>query len=236
MKPLSYFAQTAQQVTLHPVEVLKLEATLNAAATAGLYLQIHDANAAPADGAVPVKCWPASECQYKEFKRGELTLAVGCYICLSTTAATKTLAGGGSDTMDILEVELFYPEYPVSTSFAGDLVSNVTRLQVWADAAGPKKLIALEIDGTGLNANAFIQIFAKDAPANGDLPLMEFPIKDNQKLTAGNALKFGNDGASFKSLLDDGTIHDGLTVVLSSTAGVLTEIVGQTVNIKAEYK
>lgn len=70
MKTLSYFAVTTQQVTTHAAALLKLEATINASATTGLYLQIHDSAAAPAAGAVPLKSWLASECGYKEFKRG----------------------------------------------------------------------------------------------------------------------------------------------------------------------
>lgn len=240
MKPLSYFAVTAQQVATHPVEAIKLEVTINANATAGLFLQIHDANATPAEAAVPLKVWPAAECGYKEFKRGELGLAVGLYICLSTTAGTKTLAVGGNDKMDILEVELQKPEEPTGTTYVGDLSSNVTGLQIWTEASGAavrKKLISLEVDGTGLNAAAFIMFFAVDNPAEGTVPLMTLPLADNQKRTGANALKFGNAGRDMASADANGTYHYGCTVVVSSTTGTLTTIAGgQTVFIKGEYK
>jgi hypothetical protein len=238
MKPLTYFSVAAQQVATHPVEVDKLEVTLNAAATAGLYLQIHDTNQTPAEGAVPLRSWLAAECAYKEFKRAALTLNVGLYICLSSTAATKTLAVGGSDLMDILEVELLNPEEPTGTTYVGDTSTGVTSRQIWSEAAGAtrKRLYSLEVDGTGLSAAAYIMLFAKDSPANGDKPVFTWPLADNQVRTGANALRFGRQGIDVSAADTDGTYHYGCTVAISSTPGTLTTIVAQTATIKGEYK
>jgi hypothetical protein len=235
MKPLEYFAIKGQVVSTHPVSVIKLEMTPNASITDGLFLQIHDAAASPATGAVPVKVWPAAECGYKEFKRGELVLSVGCFICLSTTAATKTGANGVSDLMNILQVELSDPERPTGTTVVGDLTSPVTGLQVWADAAGPKKLIHLEVDGTNLTATCYIQLFAVDSPADGIAPLMTLrKITAGQVLTGASGLYFGEKGRDVQSVDSTGGLHDGCTIKISTTPSVLTTT-GDTARIQAEY-
>lgn len=230
MKPSNFYAVTAQVAATHPMLMLKLESTLNAAATAGLFLQIHDSAVAAAEGAAPLKVWPAAECGYKEFKRGDLTLALGCYVCLSTTSATKTLAVGANDKLDILELEFSDPERPAGTSFAGDLVSNVTGLAVWLDAAGPKKLLALEVDGTNLTTTCYVQLFGKDAPVNGDVPVGQYTIAATAVKTGADAWRFGETGRD----VTDG-VHDGCAVRISTTPGVLT-LTGDSARIKAEYK
>lgn len=231
MKPLNYFAVAAQQVATHPVALLKLEATLNSSAAAGLFLQIHNSAVVPAEGAAPFKCWTAAECAYKEFKRGELNLPLGCYICLSTTSATKTLS---ADLCDVLSVELTDPETPTGTTAAGDLTTSVTGLQVWADAAGPKRLIALEVNGAGLSTVCYLQLFAKDSPANGDVPVHEIKIAATANLTGANGLRFGANGRDMFSIDANGA-HDGCTVKISTTPGVLT-LTTDSAKIKAEYK
>ena len=241
MKTLPYFAIAAQVVATHPVAVLKLEVTLNSSATAGLYCQVHDAIAAPANGAVPLKSWPAGECAFKEFEMGHLQLTQGLYICLSTTAATKTLAAGGSDLMDALNVELSDPEIPTGTTLVGDLTTPVAGLQVWTEAAGAtarKALIALEVDGTNLTtAQQYVQIFAQDTVATGDKPIIMFPIAVGGVLTGANALRFGIGGRDIYSRDSDTpfTARLGCTVKISSTKSTFTACTG-TAAIRAEYK
>jgi hypothetical protein len=233
MKPLSYFAVASQQVATHPVGVLKLEATLNASATAGLFLQLHDSSTVPADGAVPIKCWPAAECGYKEFKMGEIQLTAGLYACLSTTAATKTLAVGGSDKLDILAVELTDPETPSGMTVVGDKTSPVTGLQVWADSAGPFCLLNVEVGILLLGADSFLQIFATDSPAEGAVPLESLPIKSGEPYLP-IKFNFGETGRNVFSIDANGN-HDGCTLKVSSTGNILTTI-ASTVTLRAEYR
>lgn len=243
MKPLKFFAVASQQVATHPILVLKLEATVNSGMTAGLYLQIFDSVSTPAEGTVPVKCWPAAECSYKEFKNGDLSLSLGCYICLSTTAATKTLAIGVGNTMDILEVEISSPELPVSSTFIGDLTTPVSGLQVWTEAAGlaaRQALLSVEVDGTLLTtATQFVMIFATDTVNTGDAPCVGciFPIKVAQVLTRHNALRFGDRGKDVFSIdnASPNTQRLGCTIKISSTPSTFTAPNG-TAAIKAEYK
>lgn len=244
MKPVSYFAVTGQQVATHPVKVIKLEATLNASATAGLYLLVHDSIVTPAEGAAPLKSWPAIECGYKEFELGELVLNAGLYVCLSTTAATKTLATGGSDKCDILNIELTDPEQPTGTSTAGDLTTACKGLLVWADgsphatpnsAKGPHRLLRVEVDNSG-GAASYLMLFAGDSPANGDKPIDQFKLAAATNYLGGSAFTFGKIGRDVFSQDSSGVNHDGCTLKVSSTAGTLTLISGNDVKLKAEYK
>lgn len=155
-------------------------------------------------------------------------------MALSSTAGTYTAAGGGSDKCDILNVELVDPEQPTGTSSAGDLTTGVTGRTIWTDATGPKRLIALEVDGTALTATSYIQLFAVDSPSNGDKPIDQFKIAAGGVLTDAAALRFGAVGRDVYSVDSNGA-HDGCTVKISSTAGYLT-LTSDTAKIKAEYK
>jgi hypothetical protein len=232
MKPLPFFAVAAQQVTTHAVHVLKLEGQF-LGATADRYLQVHDSAVVAAEGSVPLKQWVIQQTSpfFQTFSAGELALTKGLYICVSNTDGTKTLS---ADTMD-LAVELTDPEQPSGTTYVGDLVTAVASLSVWNDAAGPLHLMSLEVDGTGLGADAYIMLFAKDAPANGDKPIDQFKIKAGQVLTGVNALRFGTNGRAMQSV-DNTGVHDGCQVKISTTTGVLTAIAGTPVKIKGEYR
>lgn len=239
MKPVTGIGVTAKQISTHGVSVLRVRGTFNGS-TADRWLQFHDANTAPADGTAPLIAaipLPQSSPFFAEFEIGALPFSVGCYVCVSTTQATKTLS---ADTMDIT-VELDEPEYPTGTSFVGDLTSNVTGLQVWSEAAGAsarKKLYALEVDGTNLTtATQFIQIFAADTVNTGDTPIISIPIAVGAVKTGSSKLTFGADGMDVFSI-DDSTAKTkrlGCTVKISSTAPTYTAANG-TACIKAEYK
>lgn len=134
MKALSYFNQTAQQVSTHRCGVVKIEAQANPSATTGLYFQVHDSVTTPANGVAPLKCWPLEEMGYKEFELHELRVATGLYVCLSTTYATKTLATGGNDNMLTLQVELQEAAKPETVETAGDFTTTTrASLDVWTD-------------------------------------------------------------------------------------------------------
>lgn len=233
MKPLNYYAVTGQVAAQHLVELKKLEVTLNANVTAGLFLQVHNSAVVPAEGAVPIKVWPAAETGYKEFKRGELTLALGCYICLSSTAGTKTLALGANDKCDILEVEFNDPEVQADSSYAGDLTTPVTSLVVWNDAAGPKNLRVLEVDGTNLTTVCYLQFFPADNPVNGNVPVKQLTIAAGAVRTGAAAYRFGEEGVSLVAGNASGN-HKGCTIAISTTPGLLT-LTADNAKMKAEY-
>lgn len=212
-------------VTSYGVQVIKLEATINASADAGLFLQVHDNAIPPADGptVLPVKYWPAIECKFKEFMLGEISLNNGCYVCLSTTATFKTLATGGSNIMDSLMIEL-HDGPTSSSSTVGDMTTAVDTLQVWSDAAGPKQLVKVEYaDPTGAVGTppAYWMLFAKDTPVNGDIPLWtSLALGVNQVY---KAYPFGRPGIKVFSAPTSNTLNDGCTFVLSDTQATLTK-------------
>lgn len=231
MKSVPYFAVTSQQITTHHSAIVKLEGTLKSTATTGLFCQIHDSATVPANGAVPLKSWPADEIGYKEFKRGELQLANGLYICLSSTAATKTLATGGNDKYDILEVELYDPEFPTGTAIAGDLTTGVTHLDVWAENAGPKKLLKLTVISD--SDDAWIMIFGRafaNIVSGTTKPIFSQKILS----TTTKVLDFGDFG---RDVLQQLVLvnYVGCCVAISTTAGVFTVVPSADFKIKAEY-
>lgn len=206
MKPINGFNVSSLQASRHGCIVLKIDG-FYISSTATVYLQVFDSNIAPAAGTVPLKQWgplnTAAEF-YKEFKRGDLVFGLGCFVGLSTTDGTYT--ADSADKMDI-SVELGDPELPASVSYAGDLTTPVTSLQVWTEASGlsaRKSLVALEVDGTNLTtATQFIMIFAQDAaPSAGQLPCSGcvFPIKVGQVLTGESKMTFGEFGRQVFSI------------------------------------
>lgn len=68
--------------------------TLYNSSAGTVYLQVHDAAAAPADGAVPklVVAVPAGQTGAFDWQDGKIC-GTGIYLCASTTDTTKTLAG-----------------------------------------------------------------------------------------------------------------------------------------------
>lgn len=235
MKPITSFNAAVAQVATHPVQLLKVEARGgDSAAATGLFLQIHDSSVTPAVAAVPKKAWPISTSGefYKEFKNGEFNLTAGCFVGVSTTEATYT-ASSGNDKFAMLSVELSDPEQQAQSS-AGDLTTAVTGLQVWSEAAGAagaKRLLRLEVDGTNLTAatTQYIMLFGTDTVNPGDSPMMQFTIAAGAVKTGAAALVFGELGREISNT------NKGCTVKISSTTDTYTAASG-TARIKAEYK
>lgn len=230
MKTLSYFAASAAQVARHPVEVVKLEWKGATGLAAARFLQVHDAYAAPADTAVPLKVWPIdTDAQgFKLFDVGELVLTNGLYICISTTEATKTLASGADDFSTLI-VELREAESPSGTTFAGDLTTSDEVLQVWAEAAGPKRLFEIITTNNG-GADYYLQIHSSDTPSDESL-VESILIPDGETVR----LSFGKDGREVSRKVSD-AIARGCTLAYSQTSGTYTAVGGNVGPIQAEYK
>ena len=235
MQNLIYYDTAAQLVSKHPVQVLKLEMRSNDSATAGFW-QVHDfapsANVAvPAEGAIPVKSWPtnAGAPDYKEFKNGELVLKQGLYVCYSTTEATKTL-GTGSNKFAMLSVELdAVDEFSIVLAQGGAL----KQLQVWAESAGPKKLLRVKV--TNLDAAVrYLMLFANDTVSDGDRPLASWTLAANGDSGGldSKELNFGN-GRDVTDVLA-GAVRKGCTFKLSTTPKTLTLSTDTGMDIYAE--
>ena len=232
MNPVTSIGAAALQVSKQPVNVLRVRGNFNGS-TADRWLMLFDAITTPADGTAPaIAAIPLYQSSpfFAEFEIGALAFKHGCYACVSTTQATKTLS---ADTMDIT-VELDAPELPTGASLAGDLTTGVNSLSVWATANGPKKLLKLEVDNTG-GADNYIMLFATDSPSNGDTPIMQWTLAANAVLTGDKALTFGKAGFDVYSRNDTGALSKGCTIAISSTTGTLTAIVSSVPKIRAQY-
>nr|WP_294577590.1 hypothetical protein [uncultured Rhodopila sp.] len=86
-------------VVAGPAKLFVVSVFNNSAGT--LYLQAHDATAAPADGTAPKLCTPVftSNSGGFGFVDGAIFKA-GIYLCFSSTAATKTVAAGTPGLID----------------------------------------------------------------------------------------------------------------------------------------
>ena len=228
----SYFDVFGQLVTAHPCEVIKLEMRANDALAAGCFWQVHDfspvngALVAPANTAVPIKSWPASAGapDYKEFKRGELRLANGLYICMSTTEATKTL-GTGSNKFASLAVERIEPDrFSGVTGVVG--AAGAFTVQCWSEATGlaTPQLLKRFHAVNKCAAARYLMLFSKDAPANGDKPLAIWPMAANGSSGDTLDLRFG-EGLRVKDntgLTANLGRRQGCTFKLSTTNYTLT--------------
>lgn len=225
MKVLTYFDVAGVLAAKHPVQVVKLEMKTNAALAAGAFWQVHDFapsynKTAPANGAVPLKSWPAAADapDYKEFKHGELSLANGLYVCISTTEATLTL-GTGSNKFSSLSVELTEADLLAAAVAVED--SN-TKIKPWATGAR-KKLVRVWARNSEA-VTLYLMLFAHDA-ADGDRPLETWRLAANG--SSGDEIDLGfGEGRQVGSIAADGTEQSACWLKLSTTPDVLTETVG----------
>lgn len=241
------------QVTKHGNVVEKIFGYFKST-TAQAWLQVHDVNQGPANGATPLYEFPvyATSQFYAEFKRADLVCYEGVFVGLSTTEGQWTT--DGADAMDLI-VETSSPDLPAAVSYAGDLVSPLTSLLVWSEAAGlanRQSLVALEVDGTMLTPPGtmqWIMVFATDTVNTGDFPVpnMIYPITGPQIRTGPNKLTFGELGLQPFSIDGEpnnqgagggavpGTKRLGCTIKISSTAPRYTPCNGSAA-MKAEYR
>ena len=234
MIPKTYFDVAGQIVAKHPVSVIKLECRAHGSLGAGCFWQVHDfapetSLTVPAEASVPIKSWPAyaGVVDYKEFKNGELNVANGLYLCISTTEATKTL-GTGNNKFAMLQVELVGRDLLDGTTSAE--AANADSLQVWAESAGPKKLVRVKTKSKSIS-NRWLMLFAHDAPADADVPIASWPIS---KLNATTELRFGA-GRPIADIVS-GVNKIGCTLAISTNATAYTTF-GLTTDtdIYAEY-
>ncbi len=251
MNPITAYDTISKQFTRHEAGLLKLEFDVNASSAATVYVQIHDfpqpADLAagltvPANGTVPIKTWatPAGSFgNYKEFKRGELEVTYGLFVCVSTTRATLTI-GTGNNKFDEVSAEL------ESTDVVGSEVSGqgATTLLVWTAAAGVTTAHRLvRAVGTNLEAGIrYLQLFAvaESALSSGvSVPVMSWQLSatgdtgDTKLVSFGGVGNNNLGGIDFKVINATGT-HNGCTIALSSTPTVFTQ--GTVGNFYAEYK
>ena len=197
------------------------------------WLQCHAGTAIPADTAVPVFApllVPNAYISQDDFQDGRIVAAPGIVLVISSTRATltKDVAATVDITCDVEEYE--YPA--VGASVAGDATTACKKLQVWAESAGPKRLLKVE----AVNATAedvYAQLFADDAPADGSVPLNRWTVPALGALV----MDFGPNGGIVPYRQDaDGTKHQGGSIFFSLTRNTKTADVGNSGTIRATYK
>ena len=161
-----------------------------------------------------------------------ISLSKGLYIAMSSTDQVYTAVATAFDVFGAIDE---YEVPPIGVTAVGNFVSAVTHLQVWADSAGPKKLVKVIVTNlSALTATRYLQLFAKDSPTDtSELPIAQWTIEQDTSYV----FNFGSNGSNVVSQDNESTTtYDGCTLWMSSTSGVLTKMVGDTIGIKAFYK
>lgn len=136
-----------------------------------------------------------------------ITFAELC-VAISTVQASLTyVAAAGAIDMTIDIDGPYLVDNYTGITMVGDLTTNVTTLQVWAEASGPKTLARVDVKSGDATITCFVG-YAVDAPASTSLP--QFSI-----LVSGTTLVFpmncGAGSVPFQQNADF-TQHKGLTI------------------------
>lgn len=158
-------ANTSKWIAWGPVRITQLHGYNNQGTS--VYIQLHQvppkADGTLAAGTVPavksLECLPGLPFAFTlDFTLSE------CFLALSTTELTYTAvgAGGGLDLTVVASGEFLCDG---TEAVVGDLTTAVNTLQVWTEAAGPKRLLRLDVIEL-LAVARFVVIQATDADAN----------------------------------------------------------------------
>lgn len=219
---------TQNDVVVHPaaMNLTRFHGFFNGT-TANRWLQLHDAKSTPADTAVPLRVWPLYTTAPfdQNFQNDPIHLTTGCVLVVSSTQATLTIS---ADTMDLyVNGESVVDSTGVST--AGDYSTLDEVLQVWADNAGPKRLLRLEVFNYGGGSADYVQIHAGDTP-DTDKIVAVFPAPWPD---ASINLLFG--GGFLPKRIISGVTYNGCTVAMSSERLTYSPLGGAEYYIKATY-
>jgi hypothetical protein len=194
---------------------------------ANAWLQLHDAKATPANGAVPLRVWPVyTTAPFEEnFQNDPIVVETGCVLVISSTQATLTIS---ASTMDVF-VNGEKVENTTGVTVVGDYTTADEVLQVWAQASPGKKLLRLEMsDYVSGSGPAWIQIHAADAPATNKI-VKSFPFYGNVV-----DLSFGEGLDVVKQV--GGTLFQGCTIAISTDAVIYAALGANVDYIRATYK
>lgn len=128
-------------VATYAMRVSRVQGFFNGSTTQR-WLQLHDAKAVPANGAVPLRSWPLYTTAPfdQNFQNDGVELAVGCTFVVSTTQATLTIS---ADTMDIYVNGT--SEFDVTGAvYAGDYTTPIESLNA-TPSGTPKTLKRVEV-------------------------------------------------------------------------------------------
>ena len=183
-------------VSTFPIKVMEIFGYWNGAADT--FLQLHETATLPANGQVPVYASLRLFAQdgFKfPFPQGlDLSKLVAVF---SSTEETLTIEAGAGNEGDITVVREEYelqPDGLTTVTSAGNSDGDV--VEIWAHAAGPKRLVSMEVTISGTVQDSYIQLYARNA-ATTRLNIGPFLAKAGGSLT----LNFGVNGREiFKQL------------------------------------
>jgi hypothetical protein len=230
MFPVTSLNAANFQASQHAGGMRRARGNYNGAAAAWLWL--FDTNGHPltttAGLLAPVPLYPAAPF-FIETELGSLQFNNGLYAAVSSTQEAYTAS---ASTMDIT-VEMDDPEEPLGNSYAGDTVTGVDSLVVYASSAN-ENLYAIDVTNSG-GATAYLQMFTAAAPAAGQAPHLQWTVTAGQT----RSFKFGRQGIHpsdvSESLGGVNTVTQGCYLYGSSTAGTFTATVATQWKIQSEY-
>lgn len=218
-------AAAAVTVATYAMELYRVQGYFNGASNR--WLQLHDTKSTPAAAAVPLRSWPmyATAPFDWNFQKDLVQLGTGCTFVVSTTQQTYTAS---ADTMSLyvngdsgLSLD--------GTSVAGDYTTDDEVLQVWAQAAGKKRLVRLEASDPNSVGPVYVQVHCADVPATDKI--RHSFLLDN----AASLDKWFGEGYD-PSVSVSGTEYKGCTIAISIEQSVYTALGSDDVRIKATYK
>lgn len=171
------------------------------------YLQLYDAKVLPANGDQSAikkyeEVLSAGSRVFTEFT--DLKFANGCVLAISSTSGNLTVATGTNTFTGLVEG---YSEInDTGWSVAGDYTTAEDIQQVWADSAGPKRLVRLEFTTlTDAGADRQAVVRARDT-SGATLQVMQLPQQTSKDF-------FFGDG--FSPIEQAGGVdYDGCTVAV----------------------
>ncbi len=207
----------------------------NNAGAADRYLQAFSGTAIPSDTSVPLFApllLPNGYISEDNFIDGRQIAAPGLVLVVSSTRATLTKDAAA--TVDITaEVDEYELPAPSGDSVAGDYTTAVKKLQVWAEASGPKTLIKIEAANTSV-ATVYLQMFAKEPAINGETPENEWSLAAGEY----KVISFGNYAGTYprRRIAASAPVHEGCELTFSSTSGSRTIVAANAGYLRATYR
>jgi len=226
MQPVTSLNQANFQASQHAGGMRRARGNYNGAAAAWLWL--FDTNGQPLSTSpgllVPTPLYPSAPF-FIETELGSLQFYTGLYAAVSSTQETYTAS---ASTMDIT-IEMDDPEEPSGNSYAGDTVTGVDSLNVYAAGSPAGDNLYAITASNGNAATCYLQLFTF-VPAAGAVPFLQWTVAAGASL----ALKFGRQGLHPTSILA-GVEYDGVFLKGSSTAGAYTATTGSLWKMQAEF-
>lgn len=191
------------------------------------FLQLHNTKGTPTTATI-LRVWPiyGSAPFGDGFVADDILCSEGATFAVSTTANTYTAS---AETVDIF-VNGDAALNDTGTSIAGDYTTADEVLQVWSHAAGPQKLVRLEVaDSVVGSGGVFVQIHSGNTPATNKL-VASFPLADQGSIDA-----FFGYGISPATIVSQ-QVFEGCTVAISSTQNTYTALGSNVLYIRATYR